>query len=128
MAVGVGSLPCRRRSEPDFGVQFGGPPGVLRSLRVADGGQGLVGFGLPDPGTEPSVDLEGLVQPPTGGCGLVEGGVEDSDPVGVGAHEADEGAIDRARARHGKQIVKEPLAEPAVMQCDGGGAHLADED
>ena len=63
-----------------------------------------------------------------GGFGVAEGGVEKPDAVGVGAHEADEGAIDRAGVGDGKQIVEKPLAEHMVVQCDGGGRHLTNED
>ena len=54
---------------------------------------------LPCAGAEPLMRLQPSGQPLPGRCGLAERGVQEPYPVGVGAHEADEGAVDRARVR-----------------------------
>ena len=74
------------------------------------------------------MDLKGVRQPLAGRFGAAEGSVEQPDAVGMGAHEADQGAIDRARVGDREQIVEKPLAQQAVLQGDGGRGHLADED
>jgi hypothetical protein len=48
--------------------------------------------------------------------------------MGVSAHEADEGGVDRAGFPEREQIVQQPLAECAVLYGDGRGRHLTDED
>ncbi|MEO3853919.1 hypothetical protein [Acrocarpospora sp. B8E8] len=48
--------------------------------------------------------------------------------MGMRAHEADEGAVDRAAVGDREQVVEEPPAERAVVERDRGGGQLADED
>jgi hypothetical protein len=68
----------------------------------------MVALGLPSASAKPSVYLEGLCKPLSGWFGLAEGSVEKPDAVGMGAHEADQGAIDRAGVGNRKQIVEKP--------------------
>lgn len=55
------------------------------------------------------MSLEGLVEPSPAEIGLAEGGIEEPDPVGMSAHEADEGGVDRTvSAIVGNSVIIDP--------------------
>jgi len=74
------------------------------------------------------VDVERLTEPVPGRRRLTERGVQQTDPVRVGAHEAHQGAVDRAGVGHRQQIVEQLLTQWTVVERDRRRDQFADED
>jgi hypothetical protein len=68
----------------------------------------MMALGLPSASPQPLVGLDGLCEPFSRGFGLSKGSVEKPDAVGMGAHEADQGAVDRAGVGNREQIAEKP--------------------